>query len=131
MGLEGRTIVAWIKTFMHKGLSWLTGQHYQGRGRKDKLTKEQRQQLAELITKGPEANGLHCEIWNSAMISEVIWLRFGGRFNLNYLSSLLKKMGFSYQKARFISDSQNEEKYELARKASAKPSCRMASYTVT
>lgn len=116
MDLEGKTIVAWIKTFMYKGLSWLTGKHYQGRGRKDKLTKEQRQQLAGLITAGPEANGFHCGIWNSAMIAEVIWLRFGVRFNLNYLSSLLKKMGFSYQKARFISDRQNEEKHELARK---------------
>jgi hypothetical protein len=24
---------------MYKGIAWLTGQHYQGRGRKDKLTK--------------------------------------------------------------------------------------------
>ena len=50
------------------------------------------------------------------MIAEIIWLKFEVRYNLNYLSSLLKKLGFSYQKARFISDSHEEEKYELARK---------------
>lgn len=116
MGVDVKTIVTWIKTFMYKGISWLTGQHYQGRGRKNKLTKVQRQQLSELIKAGPEASGFHCGIWNCAMIAEVVWSKFGVCYNLNYLSSLLKKMGFSYQKARFVSDRQNEEKYELARK---------------
>ena len=73
MGVDVKTIVTWIKTFMYKGISWLTGQHYQGRGRKDKLTKEQRRQLTELIKAGPGASGFHCGIWNSAMIAEVIW----------------------------------------------------------
>ena len=105
-----KTIVNWLKTFMHKGLAWLTGQHYQGRGRKEKLTKTQQKQLVALIKAGPEANGFHCGLWNSAMIAEVIWLKFGVRYNVNYLSSLLKKLGLSYQKARFISDRQEQEK---------------------
>ena len=32
------------------------------------------------------------------------------------LSRALKKLGFSYQKARFISDRQEEETYQIARK---------------
>jgi transposase len=74
MGVCVKTIVSWIKTFMYKGIAWLTGLHYQGRGRKDKLTNEQKQELTKLITAGPEASGFHCGIWNSAMIAEVIWL---------------------------------------------------------
>jgi transposase len=116
IGVCTKTIITWLKTFMYKGIAWLTGQHYQGRGRKDKLTKEQKQELIKLIKDGPEANGFHCGIWNSAMIAEVIWLKFEVRYNLNYLSSLLKNLGFSYQKARFISDRHEEEKYEAARK---------------
>ena len=116
LGVGTKTIINWLKTFMYKGMSWLTGQHYQGRGRKEKLTKAQQKQLVELIKAGPEANGFHCGIWNSAMIAEVIWLKFEVRYNLNYLSSLLKKLGLSYQKARFISDRQEEEAYQLARK---------------
>jgi len=116
LGVGMKTIVNWLKTFMHKGLAWLTGQHYQGRGRKEKLAKAQQKQLVELIKAGPEANGFHCGLWNSAMIAEVIWLKFGVRYNMNYLSSLLKKLGLSYQKARFISDRQEEEKYQAARK---------------
>lgn len=116
MGVCVKTIVTWVQTFMYKGIAWLTGLHYQGRGRKDKLTCGQKQELTKLITAGPEASGFHCGIWNSAMIAEIIWLKFGVTYNLNYLPSLLKKLGFSYQKARFVSDRHDEEKYELARK---------------
>ena len=116
MGVGIKTIINWLTTFMYKGMKWLTGQHYQGRGRKEKLTKAQQAHLVKLIKDGPEANGFHCGIWNSAMIAEVIWLKFEVRYNLNYLSSLLKKLGFSYQKARFISDRQEEEAYQVARK---------------
>jgi hypothetical protein len=37
MGVDEKTIINWIKTFMYRGIDWLTGQHYLGRGRKDKL----------------------------------------------------------------------------------------------
>jgi transposase len=77
-------------------MKWLTGQHYQGRGRKEKLTKAQQIQLVQLIKDGPEASGFHCGIWNSAMIAEVIWLKFEVRYNVNYLSSLLKKLGLTH-----------------------------------
>ena len=116
MGVCNRTIVNWLKTFMHKGIGWLIGQHYQGRGRKSKLTKVQQKKLVDLVKKGPEANGLHCGIWNTAMIAELIWLKFEVRYNQNYLSSLLKNLGFSYQKACFVTDRLDEEKYKLERK---------------
>jgi transposase len=116
MGVTAKTIINWIKTFMYKGIGWLTGQHYQGRGHKEKLTKAQQKQLVEFIKAGPEANGFHCGIWNSALIAELIWLKFGVRYNVNYLSSLLKKLGLSYQKARFITDRQAEDAYQAARK---------------
>jgi transposase len=62
MGVDIKTIINWLKTFMHKGIAWLTGQHYQGRGRKEKLTKALQKQLLELIKERPEANGFHCGI---------------------------------------------------------------------
>jgi hypothetical protein len=55
-------------------------------------------------------------VWNTALIAELIWRRFGVRYNPRYLSSLLKKLGLSYQKARFISDHSDEEAYERARR---------------
>lgn len=101
---------------MCKGIDWLMGQHYQGRGRKEKLTQAQQKKLHEMIVEGPEKQGFTCGLWNSAMVGELILQKFGVFYNLNYLPTLLKKLGLSYQKARFITDRQNEETYEKARK---------------
>jgi len=30
-GVDPRTIINWVKTFIYKGIAWLTSQHYQGR----------------------------------------------------------------------------------------------------
>jgi len=114
--VNSKTVFNWICKFMTGGIAWVTGKHYEGRGRKEKLTNAQKKILLDMLAKGPEANGFSSGIWNSAMIAELIFVKFSVRFNLNYLPSLLKKMGLSYQKARFISDRKGEEKYELARK---------------
>jgi transposase len=115
-GVCFKTVVNWIKTLMYKGIDWVTAKHYQGRGCKDRLTKAQQKQLRDMITEGPEAHGFSCGIWNCAMIGDLILLKFSVVYNRNYLSTLLKKIGLSYQKARFISDKQGEEGYEQARK---------------
>jgi len=52
------------------------------------------------------------KFWNCAMIAEVIYREFNVVYNLRYLSSLLKKIGLSYQKAAFESDHLDEEKRE-------------------
>ena len=114
--VDFKTVANWIKKFMSGGIQWVTSHHFKGRGRKEKLTKAQQKQLHDMIAEGPEKNGFSCGIWNSAMIGELILLKFGVFYNLNYLPTLLKKLGLSYQKARFISDRQGEEKYEEARK---------------
>ena len=99
-----RTIYDWSSRFMLEGFSWLLMHHYKGRGRKSKLSKEQKQKLYDIIVKGPESYGFDCCIWNSAMIVEVTMQEFGVRFNPRYLCSLLKKMGLSYQKGAFEPD---------------------------
>ena len=114
--VNSKTIFSWICKFMSNGIAWVTGRHYEGRGRKEKLTNAQKKSLYDMIVKGPEAQGFSSGIWNSAMIGELIFIKFSVRFNLNYLPSLLKKMKLSYQRARFISDRRDEEKYEQARK---------------
>lgn len=111
-----KTIVNWLKKFMSGGIDWVMSKHYHGRGRKEKLTKAQQKKLYEMVVQGPEVHGFSSGIWNSAMIAELILLNFSVCYNLNYLPSLLKKLGLSYQKARFISDRHDEEKYEQARK---------------
>ncbi|CAK0763420.1 transposase [Gammaproteobacteria bacterium] len=115
IGVCSKTVFNWIKSFMCKGFAWLNGLHYQGRGRKEKITQKQRELLYDLIVKGPEANGFSCGIWNSAMVNELIWRKFGVRYNLNYLPTLLKKIGLTYQKAKFVTDRKDEENHEASR----------------
>ncbi len=116
LGVGVKTVENWLRRFMVQGLEWLRGRHYRGRGRKAKLSKGQKRQVRECVEKGPQANGFSCGVWNTAMIAELIWRRFGVRYNTRYLSTLLKKLGLSYQKARFISDRSDEEEYEQARR---------------
>ena len=68
-----------------------------------------------MIVEGPEKNGFTCGVWNSAMIADMIFSRFGVSFNPRYLCALLGKIGLSFQKAKFVSDKVGEEEYERAR----------------
>lgn len=44
------------------------------------------------------------------MVQDLIEKRFGVSYHPHYVSTLLRNLGFSFQKARFISDHLNEEK---------------------
>jgi transposase len=79
-------------------------------GRPSKLTKSQRQQLAEWIKASPQDVGYTSGCWNTPMIQDLIQRHFGVAYHPHYIATLLKNMGFSYQKARFVSDHLNEAK---------------------
>lgn len=79
-------------------------------GRPSKLTKTQRQQLAEWIKASPQEAGYSSGCWNTPMIQDLIQRHFGVAYHPHYLAMLLKNRGFSYQKARFVSDHLNETK---------------------
>jgi transposase len=79
--------------------------HYQRpAGRPAKLSKTQRKELAELITAGPEAAGYASACWTAVMIQDLILCRFGVAYHPHYICTLLDQLGFSFQKARFVSD---------------------------
>ena len=115
LGIGIRSLYNWVWAFMSQGMSWLRRQRYQGRGRKSKLSAGQKKKLSEMIEAGPEANGFECGCWNSAMIAHLIYLKFGVKYAPRYLCTLLKKLGFSYQKAHFIPASWDKEEVEKAR----------------
>lgn len=79
-------------------------------GRKPKLTKQQKRQLGSLIDAGPVACGFASACWRSPMIQHLINQRFGIFYSVFYVAQLLDNLGFSYQKAAFVSDHLNEQK---------------------
>lgn len=114
--ISKRTPYNWLKSFLVGGVNWLRNERYKGRGCKPRLTKSQREELKAMIVLGPEKNGFDSGVWNTAMINALILRQYGVCYNPRYLSSLLKKMGLSYQKAGFITDRIDEEEYEKQRK---------------
>jgi transposase len=115
LNVTAKTLYNWFKGFVTGGFDWLLRQWFKGRGAESKLNNQQKDELYEMIEAGPEKNGFDSGIWNSAMIMELILVRFGVKYNPRYLSKLLKNMGLSYQKAKFISDKMDEEEYQKAR----------------
>ena len=45
LNVSTRTIFYWLSKFLVERFSWLLGYHYRGRGRKSKLTHNQKQKL--------------------------------------------------------------------------------------
>ncbi len=102
------SIRRWVNTFLLKGIEGLKSK--KSPGRKPKLTKNQKKQLDKIITNGPAKSGFPGACWRTPMLQHLIKEKFGIFYSVNYISQLLKNMGFSYQKAKFVSDHHDPEK---------------------
>ena len=78
-------------------------------GRPPRLSKKQKKELSAIIDKEPAEAGFLSNCWRSPMIQHLIYEKFGVSYSVYYISQLLKNMGYSYQKARFVSDHLDEE----------------------
>ena len=103
--LGQQTLRDYRHAFLLKGASSLT--YKRPPGRPSKLTKTQRRELAAWIKAGPQAAGYTSGGWNTPMLQDLIQDRFGVSYHPHYLATLLHSLGFSYQKARFVSDHLN------------------------
>ncbi len=92
--------------FLVQGLDSLGYQP--GGGRKAKLTPTQKKRLCSLIDAGPEAAGFDTACWNSIVIRVLIEREFGVLYDRYYVCELLRNLGYSFQKARFVSDHLDE-----------------------
>jgi transposase len=101
-GLSPSCLYAWQRAFMLHGLDRLCYRH--SGGRPEKLTPRQKKRLVELIEAGPVVVGCETACWNSVLIRVLIWREFGVLYNRHYVCTLLSNLGFSFQKARFVSD---------------------------
>jgi transposase len=103
-----KTVAEWVRLFCCYGVK---GAPYQkSSGRPPKLTATQKEELARLLDEGPVKAGFPGACWRSPMIQQLIFEHFGIRYNVFYLAQLLRNLGFSWQKAAFVSDHLNEAK---------------------
>ena len=108
LNLGEQTVRDYRNQFLIKGMASLA--YKRPPGRPSKLSKAQRRELAKMIKAGPQAAGYTSGCWNTPMIQDLIQSRFGVSYHPHYLATLLHNLGFSYQKARFVSDHLNEAK---------------------
>ena len=100
--LSPACIYGWQQAFLLRGLASLVYGH--GGGRRPKLSPKQKRRLVELIDAGPLVVGCETACWTSVLIRVLIWREFGVLYNCQYVCTLLRNLGFSFQKARFVSD---------------------------
>lgn len=105
-GVHIKSVSEYLTSFILKGMASL--QYKRPPGRPSGLSKTQKKELCERIDAGPEANGYDCGRWNSALIAEMIEQLFGKAYHPHYVAELLKNLGYSYQKARFVAERSEE-----------------------
>ncbi len=104
--LSAAQVEGYIHTFLCYGVPGVAFK--KPAGRRPKLTKEQQRELCRLIEAGPQVCAFSGACWRSPMIQQLIKDRFGVSYNVFYIAALLKNLGFSYQKAAFVSDHLDE-----------------------
>lgn len=97
-----KTVATWVHVLCCYGIQGAP--RTKPTGRPPKLTPTQKAALATLIEEGPVKAGFRGACWRSPMIQQLIYERFGAYYNVFYIAQLLKNLGFSYQKAAFVSD---------------------------
>lgn len=106
LGVCKQTIYNWLHAFVLQ--RWDSLQLRRSPGRPPKLTAAQKQRLCALLDAGPQAAGYQTGCWNAPLIQNLIWREFQRCYNVHYLAELLGRLGYSYQKARFVSDHLDE-----------------------
>jgi transposase len=108
-----KTVATWVHIFCCYGLQGKP--HRKPTGRPPKLTPTQKATRVTWIEEGPVKAGCSGACWRSPMIQQLIYDRFGILYNVFYIAQLLKNLGFSYQKAAFVSDHLDEDKRQTWR----------------
>ena len=103
-----KTVATWVHGFCCYGIQGAP--RTKPTGRLPKLPPTQKAALATLLEEGPVNAGFSGACWRSPMIQQLIYDRFGVLYNVFYIAQLLKNLGFSYQKAAFVSDHLDENK---------------------
>jgi transposase len=106
VGAGASTVYGWLRAFLAEQFASLACRT--SPGRPARLTPTQKQRLRALVAAGPEAAGYATGCWNSAVVQDLIRREFGVLYSVQYVAELLRNLGFSYQKARFVSDHLDE-----------------------
>lgn len=106
-GKSIETVRLWIQDFAANGIRSLKLTFRSGR--QAKLSKAQYKELYNIISNPPDLQGFIGGCWNSPMIQALIFKLYGVEYSVKYIPELMKRIGLSYQKARFDLNNCNVE----------------------
>jgi transposase len=96
-----KQITNWVHRFEREGVDGLKDKP--GRGRKPSLSAEQMVGLSNLLLKtAPTDYGYNAGSWTGPLLIDWIRKHYGIGFKKAQIYNIIKKLGFSYQKARGI-----------------------------
>lgn len=94
-----KQILNWVHRFEQEGIEGLRDKP--GRGRKSSLSVEQESILSELLLKvSPVDHGYNTETWTGPILIDWVKTNFEVEFKKAQIYNIVKKLGFSYQKAK-------------------------------
>lgn len=90
------SVKRWRDAFAHRGAEGLNSTPHPGP--RSRLTRRQKEQLTKILLRGARASGYANDLWTCPRVAAVIWQRFGVHYHVDYLGTLLHKLGWSVQK---------------------------------
>ena len=105
-----KQITNWVHRFEKEGIDGLRDK--EGRGRRAKLDKEQREGLSVVLSEPADKHGYNSATWTGPMVIEWIENNYGIVYRKAHIYNIIKSLGFSYQKGKGIFPERDAEKQE-------------------
>ena len=96
LGVSKGAVSQWLSRAKAQGPQAL--RHCKPPGRRPKLAHQQRLQLQELLTQGPQALGFRGDVWPQPRVAQVIRRHFGVQYHPSQVGRILKQYNWSRQK---------------------------------
>lgn len=96
--VDCKSVTRWLWAYQDKGTAGLVLTF--APGAPSRLSDKQREQLTEVLEKGPEAAGFPSGVWTGARVAHWIAQNFGVQYSAKYLPQLRHDLDFSVQRPR-------------------------------
>jgi transposase len=114
LAVDEQTVRRWRRWFIAGGRdALLASKHH---GRPPRMTRQQKQKLAELLIKAPADCGfLQHHLWTQQLIAELIHREFAIRYHHDHVGVILHKIGFTHQKPMRRAKERDEARIQIWR----------------
>jgi len=110
LGVHLSSVKRWKKAWKSGGVEALAAKPHPGGT--SKLSKQQKQELVEILVAGPLAAGYRTDLWTCSRVAEVVRKKFRVQYDPGHLSRVLHDLGFSPQKPRRVAREQDAQAVE-------------------